>query len=264
MANGFTTITRAFRGGLKPKAARAYITPLQTPSDTPDEAAVRVFQYFPETITDTKASNYQGKVIPGLSHPLYQWTSGGQRLVSFQAIFTRDRALSDSEYKATRGVFTPDTVRIPVPGQANNFDSAAFGAGQGLSSATDHRNVDIPSAVAYLRSFMDPEYSQDGQGARSDKPRRPLPPRKLMLTMPGVRLNWGVPNLTANDMYCIMMTCDVSYVGFFGDGTPRMARVDLSFAEIIQVGGRITPHDAFNRRQFGVSGYTIDAKNIRD
>ena len=66
------SVTSMVRGGLVPKAARAYIIPLdpyQADKVVLDE--LRVFQYFPETIQDTKAVNWQSKEIPGLSHPLY-------------------------------------------------------------------------------------------------------------------------------------------------------------------------------------------------
>ena len=52
--------------------------------DTPTGDS-QVFQYYPETISDTKAINYQQKEIFGASLPLYQFIAGGERLISFQA-----------------------------------------------------------------------------------------------------------------------------------------------------------------------------------
>lgn len=267
---GIGTIAKSFRGGLKPKAVRAYLTPLDIHNNdqqfTTGDDLTRVFQYFPESISDTRGINYTTKIIPGLSHPLYQWTSGGVREISFTAIFTRDRSMSAEEFNqaATGAAKTGETTFIPQ--NVSSFaaqNSRATSAGA-ISESEDARNVDIPSAVAWLRSFMEPEYSVDGTGLRSATPPRPFPPRKLILGLPGVRLNWGVPVLPASEMFCIMQTCDVTYQGFFGDGTPRFASVELSFAEIIQVGGRIRPHDASDRRSVAVQGYRRTNKNLRN
>lgn len=260
--SGITTLVSAFRGGLKPKSVRAYLIPLDPyKEDAPDTGGRRSFQYFPETISDTKASNYQTKVIPGLSHPLYQWTSSGAREISFEAIFTRDRALSSNEKKAILGSNEALVKASSASQTTRNHEAGRQAAITGITSAsalgknTDPRNPDIPSAIAWLRSFMYPEYSQDGTGFSTEIPNRPKPPRKLILGLPGVRINWGVPVLPSSEVFCIMLSCDSNYMGFFSDGTPRMAKVSLTFAEIVQVQGRIHVHDAADRRVFGRMGY---------
>lgn len=273
--SAFTTIASAFRGGLKPKSARAYIIPLDPYNeDNPlREDEQRSFQYFPETIQDAKGSNYQTKVIPGLSHPLYQWTSSGAREISFQAVFTRDRSLNAREKAAVEGSSLAgrrqdpssdfrnyDSVRLR--NQAEDQGSIGLANLESVSGFSDVRNVDIPSAIAWLRSFMYPEYTIDGQGGKYVDPDRPLPPRKLILGMPGVRINWGEPALNPSEVYCIMLGCPVTYTSFFSDGTPRIARVDLTFAEIIQRGGRIHTQDAFTRRNLGFAGYRINDKGL--
>jgi hypothetical protein len=254
MANSFTTLTNAFRGGMAPRTARVYLIPLDGHhGDVPLTGSKRAFQYFPSTISDSKATNYQTKVIPGLSHPLYQWTSGGARIISFQVVFTRDRTYNDTEADAIKeGIGKRGSNWL-----GRNIESSSYaGAILGIASNKDPRNVDIPSAIAWLRSFLLPEYS-DGQGVRPPVPGRPLPPRKLILGIPGVRLNWGVPTLPATEAFVIMTACQVTHTSFFHDGTPRIAKVSLSFAEIIQVGGKITVHDAYYLRQVGEGGYDL-------
>jgi hypothetical protein len=247
--SAFTTIARAFKGGLTPRPARGYILPRDVfDGDAALPAQQRSFQYFPATINDSYATNYQTKVIPGLSHPLYQWTSGGARVVSFEAIFTRDRTYTDSEREGI-------SSRIGLgAGQTKGADSF------NIASNSDPRNVDIPSAVAWLRSFLLPWYSSDGKKF-SPTPLRPRPPRKLILGLPGVRLNWGVPSLPSEQMNAIMTACEVVYEGFFHDGTPRIAKVSLAFAEIIQVGGRIVVHKAEDQTAVGMGGYTLNIQS---
>lgn len=252
--SAFTTIARAFRGGLTPKPARGYLIPLNIfKGDEPMIADRRSFQYFPATISDTRGTNYQTKVIPGLSHPLYQWTSGNERVVSFEAIFTRDRTYTDDEQAAVN-LGASSTGSSLGNALAQGFGSAFLGA----ASNNDPRNVDIPSAVAWITSFLLPEYSTDGRGTFSSTPERPRPPMKLILGMPGVRMNWGVPSLPPHEMYCILKAAPVTYDGFFHDGTPRMAKMALTFAEIIQVNGTVTVQDGATMRSAGVSGYTLN------
>jgi hypothetical protein len=251
MGNAFTTLARTFKSGQGPRPARAYIVPLDGfNGDSPLDGDTRTLQYFPATVSDTHATNYQTKVIPGLSHPLYQWTSGGARTISFEAVFSRDRTYTASEKESISfGVFDVSTLgESPLPSGS---------VARGSLSNKDPRDVDIPSAVAWLKSFLLPEYS-GLRGTSGASPSRPNPPRKLILGMPGLRLNWGVPSLPPTEVYCIMKNCAVSYQAFFHDGTPRLTKVSLSFIEIIQINGRIMVQDASDRRSVGLNGYTLN------
>jgi hypothetical protein len=251
--SAFTSISKAFRSS-GPRPARAYLIPLDPfKEDIPILDFQRSFQYFPSSLSDSQATNYQTKVIPGLSHPLYQWMSGGARGIAFEAIFTRDRTYSDAEQ---------DSIDFGTSKSGAASAEAAsrlyYGASNlGIANNSDPRNVDIPSAVAWLRSFLLPEYSADGVSFPS-VPQRPRPPPKLILGMPGMRLNWGIPTLPATEIYVIMTGCEVNYEGFFHDGTPRMAKVALSFAEIIQVGGKIIVQDGGTKRRTAMGGYTLN------
>ena len=254
------SLLSAFRGGLNPKPARAYIIPLDIHhGDEPILAERKSFQYFPQSISDQRATNYQAKVIPGLSHPLYQWTSSGARTISFQAVFSRDRSYTKAENDSIEAGVTSlsnlgGDARGSLAAQADfrNRNNGVNGSG------SEPRNVDIPSAIAWLRSFLDPEYSSDGHSTYGTSPARPRPPRKMILGFPNVRINWGVPELKKDEVYSIMTQCDVSYEGFFANGAPRFARVDLSFAEIIQIGGGIRVHDALNKRRVAYAGYGLN------
>jgi hypothetical protein len=279
------SISSKLRGGLKPRAAKVYIVPLDIhDKDKPlvgrskgQANETRSFQYFPESISDTRATNYQTKVIPGLSHPLYQWTSSGAREITFQAVFSRDRSLTANERsaattlnknssEANRRFFSNSTVDqlAKATNKGLGLDETPLTETSGfLSRADQPRDVYIPAAIAWLRAFTYPEYSQDGKGLKSSRAARPFPPRKLILGLPGMRINFGESTLPPDEMYAIMTQCDVVYEGFFPDGTPRLARVDLAFAEIVQIGGKILSHDAFVRRRQGLNGYLLRETNLR-
>lgn len=197
------------------------------------------FQYFPESISDSKSVNWSPKEIPGGSLPLYQWISSGERSISFQAVFTTDIDFSLEGAKA--------------------LVNASVTAARSVKPASDSRNVDIRTAVMWLRRFMMPRYAGNvATGA-------PLTsaPRKLQLVMPGTGIGWagggGVGG--AGGVHCgqhyltaVMTACEVEWVQFFPSGFPRIATVQLSFAQVAQFKGRVefpAPDDDFDGRIIG-------------
>jgi hypothetical protein len=199
------------------------------------------FQYFPETLTDTKAVNYSTKNIPGASLPLYQWVSGGERLISFTAYFSCDNDLIS-------------------PGKSGLFNSLKV-VGQ------ERRNVDIRAAVFWLRRYMLPTYETDS----ATKLVQTKAPKKMMLIIPGSGMGMAggaFPGgyMHSDAMVCIMKQCDVTYESFFTSGLPRLASVQLAFAQSAQVDGLVRfPHSdpkiAARNRITGTYGYNISPRN---
>lgn len=182
------------------------------------EGGSQVFQYYPETVSDTKAVNYQQKEIFGASLPLYQWVAGGERLISFSVIFTCDVDLLD---------FTNQENRTNLYQRLKN-------AGQ------ERRNVDIRAAVVWLRQYMLPTYQE---GAADSSAALTFAPRKLLLSMPGtgIGLAGGDDGLSGLDTVPVLMTqCDVSHEALFPSGLPRITTVQLSFAQTGQIRGAVT------------------------
>lgn len=178
----------------------------------------RALQYFPETLRDSKEVNYQPKDIPGASLPIYQWVSSGARTLSFTAYFSCD---NDLEAKNT-GQALVDRLR---------------------DVGEERRNVDIRSAIYWLRSFMLPTYETSASlGTKT------IPPKKLILIIP--RSGIGAAGGTASgkpqvdSVVCVMTQCEVTHESFFPSGLPRLSVVELSFAQIPQYfGGVHFPQD---------------------
>jgi hypothetical protein len=82
-------------------------------------------------------------------------------------------------------------------------------------------NVDINKRVAWLRRFMYPDYKDDGTST---------PPSRLLLCFPKTFISV----LGGSVFPCIMTKCDVEWKEWFIDGTPRLATVNLEFAEYCQ------------------------------
>lgn len=251
--SGISSVLSVIRGGGRPQPERAYIIPLDILNN--DALLIgdkRYLQYFPESVTDTKGTNYENKVITGLSHPLYQWSSGGERLITFTAVFSRDDAPTQQEIDYLKSVRNnANAVAGTLGWSLGDIDPGDVGR-----KLSDPRNVDIPSAIAYLRSFVYPRYTN----ANGNLLNRPKPPPKLILGMPGMRLNAQTAG-NADELCCIMQQCDVSYESFFSDGSPRLAKVQLQFAETIQRAGKINAHDAFALRNVGTAGYRLAFSN---
>ena len=175
------------------------------------------FQYFPESISDNKAVNWQAKEIPGGSLPVYQWVASGERTVSFTAQFSADVDLAVLQNSSLT--------------DAESAKTRLRNSGQG------ERNVDIRSAIAWLRRFMLPKYDSSSQ--------KTLPPPKLKLFLPqsGIGLAGGdcLPNTQdADSILCVMTSCDVTWEKFFPSGNPRLASVSLAFAQIPQFNGVVS------------------------
>jgi hypothetical protein len=238
--SGVGSLLSIINGGGHPQPQRPYITPLSAVDDSRIESQTRYFQYWPEEINDNKQTNWETKNIPGLSHPIYQWISGGGREIGFTAIFTRDRALTSAEK-----VFLQQNASL-----ASTFATSETFGGSVAGVPYDPYNVDIPSILAYLRQFLYPTYSNNPQA-------RAKPPAKLILGFPGSRINanpWG--QLSDDEIVCFMTQCDVNIAGFFGDGTPRIAKIALQFTELIQYEQRVKPVDSRSLAYLGASGYT--------
>jgi hypothetical protein len=187
-----------------------------TPDGNVDSTTHFRFQYFPETIQDNKAVNYAGTTVPGASLPIYQWISGGERLISFSAFFSSDL------------LFNRDSL-----------EKAPFDRMKKLGM--EHRVVDIRAAVVWLRRYVLPTYKDPSTGEAFV-----TPPARLGLFVPGLRLGLiggaedGTTGGSSGDIVRVIMTqCDATYESFFANGVPRTATVQLSFVQIAQYGGNV-------------------------
>lgn len=233
------SLASALTSKVTDKTAPAFLIELDKTTDAPIAASTQgnrpsgvvSFQYYPESITDSKNVNYQTKEIPGGSLPLYQWISSGERVISFTAQFTCDVDLS-------MGVPIDEFVPASVTQQAQSIVTRTVR--QRLKSAgATRRNPDLRGAIAWLRRFTLPEYKTDGNQYLT------LAPPKLRLLLPGSGIGiagGAVPDTAGGSddaITCLMTQCEVSYDAFFPTGIPRSASVSLSFAQVPQLAGAV-------------------------
>ena len=154
------------------------------------------FQFWPESLQDDYQPEYAEHMIPGGTHPLYQWVGGRGRTITFQAIFVSEI----------------NTAHLTL-GRLSSVD---------LTPSRPY-TVDIVAALSRLRSWMLPKYGEGGRLGLTD------PPQILKLAFGNTGLGGG-----SDVINVILRNAPVTYEAWFPDGQPRVATVDLTFNEIVQ------------------------------
>jgi len=190
-----SSIQSLFSGEKPEMAALAYYDPIN--GEEVIGGSFQAFQYFPEKIQDTKGVDYSSKTIPGGSHPIYTFISGGERTISFEAIFIND----------------------DVPKSATNLLN---GKTYSIKDADKRDIVNIANAISWLRYCMYPTYNNGVAKA----------PPLVVVYLPNSGII-GTGNY-AHSVVGILRRADVSYEAFHRDGTPRIAVVSIEIAEVVQ------------------------------
>ena len=170
-------------------------------------------QYWPESVQDSRASEWNPRNVPGGSHPIYQWTTGAERRISFTAMFTTDT----SPPEGSEGGVDPYDELLSVT--------------LGVQKGT--RDMDIRGAINWLRYFTYPSYGSSTLELRAYEP------PKCILVFP----NTGMGHDGSDYLITVMTQCDVTYEAWFPNGVPRLCEVQLEFAEVVQLGNRVRFHD---------------------
>lgn len=187
------------------KPVTAAIGRIDSKTSLEDADSLVAFQYFPENITDTRSPNWASREIPGGSHPIYTFISGGPRVVSFSAVFTQDE---NPEPSGIAGFFTG----------ANAISLGSIFGGKRKDTA------DIAAALRMLRAFTYPKYNENVVS----------PPDLCVIYLPNSGII-GQPNFP-DSIVGAMTQCDITYESFHRNGEARIAVVSLAFAEVIQLG----------------------------
>jgi len=211
-----------------------FIEPGADPNDPFDKA--QAMQYFPESIKISRSTDYASKKPIGGSHPVYQWIHGGERTLSFDAVFTAEVDLWKQE--DTGLIASAEAVGQAVGNFLKNPLSAGAAALRGKPDYGPN-HVDVAAGVSWLMSKTYPSYSKTGRASPPPKLEIYLPNSGVATYIKGVQL--------ADTFFCIMTRCSVNYTAFFRSGAPRIAEVSMDFDEIIQVGSQwgFVPRQSF-------------------
>ncbi len=212
-ASQLREITRSIVPSMAEQLASVYI--IAFPKGDESSYEIARLQYFPESLNDSKEVEYTSKNIPGASHPIYQWISGGDRTIEFDIVLSRESLVN------IPGIYSESIMA--EQGQI----LSELGITQPFTIKGDKRNVDVDAAVNWLRSLCYPTYLG----------RNIYPPPKLTLIFGQTVFRFDEKKY----MDCIMTSFSVEYKDWFNDGTPRLAICSVSFSEIVQkTKGKIT------------------------
>lgn len=229
----------------KPRLKQAYLVVAEAEilADAPPFGRNKIaFQYWPESVVDSRQVEWNPRAIPGGSHPIYQWTHSGERRISFTAVFTNDFE-PEEEGEGHDGLV--DTLVNSVQSSA-----ASIGlAGSPPKPGELNRQVDVSSAISWLRWFTYPYYELNDIRVHE--------PAKIQLVFPGSKMAYN----GQDDILCVMTNCEVTYEVFFTNGAPRIAEVALEFAEVVQSGERVRFH---SRSDMGNAGNVTKYLTVND
>lgn len=179
-----------------------YMWPATTAGTPPvaGDDEIFVFQYWPESLSDTYSPEYAEKKIPGGSHPLLQYTGGSGRQIVFTANFTAEVDTDSSLSTAT----DLESVKLLPSGRYT---------------------VDVRAALARLQSYLRGDYP-DGSLNQAVKP-----PKRFYLTLENTRLGGD-----RDEILVVLRDAPITYQAWFPNGTPRVVEVACTFQEIVQHG----------------------------
>lgn len=184
------------------------------------------FQFWPESMTDSRAVEWNPRNIPGGSHPIYQWTSSGERKLAFTAVFARDTEQVVDPVSAAK-TRTGILGEIPIVGA---LDSLLSKVGLGPPAGDPFRDPPLDAVVNWLRWFTYPRYSKDDL--------RAIAPAKCFLATEGHFIGHD----GSSHIICLMTGCEVTYEAWFPNGSLRIIEVALEFAETVQTANGVKFH----------------------
>jgi hypothetical protein len=225
----------------------------------------------PTSITETKAANWIRQQVPGQSDPLLQWINGGERVVSFTALVTRDLAENPTLNQTT----TTETYGL--------IETEATAAGLEILSQVSSNNALIleqlaESGAPFLNFNVAPELLNVQTDTISttwlksvqphlDYYRSLLMPRKSSRrfqskTPPLVRLDMGDilgSNKIATQHRWVMLQYDFNITKFTPDLQPIEAQVQFTFIEYVDRSKTIDA-EAINATLDSQSAKFVDTK----
>jgi hypothetical protein len=206
-------------------AGRSQLRPNSGLKPTAQISDVFVFQFWPQQVQDNYTPNYSTKNIPGASHPIFQWTSGSGRDISFTAQFVSELQENSSALTGnTRGTNSGFQSRIRNSSAANTSEKV-FNAAGALLLPSSRYTVNVSAAIAALQQYLYPSYGSNNQGGPV------APPKKLILVLPNTSLGRA---RGADGVLCILRSAPVTQEAYFPSGELRSASLSLRFSEIVQ------------------------------
>lgn len=219
------------------------------------------FAVWPESIDDRRSVNYVERNVVGSSHPIYQWTHGGSRDLSFEILVYQDFIGPSSDTKENPPLAADQTHLEKILATAKNplFSPYFAKSTSELSASEELQSKNVPSAtdtgrepkynlanmsviqtVEFLRSLTYPEQTPSG----------------LIKAPPPLYVGiWNSEDVRVLFVECVLRSVDVKFEAFFRNGVPRIATVNMSFSEITQNSKNWVVTNTEMNRMYGRDAY---------
>jgi len=141
-----------------------------------------VFLLNPSTWRETKSANWVQQQVPGQSDPILQWMSSGPRVLSFEALVTKDTSYFNGFEVFQQQTLDPLNKTLTKVGDIAGafFNITVPPPRQDVASkAEDGTDLDIAKFLNYYRSLLYPTYDIP------DNPRRLRRSPPLLVLMAG-------------------------------------------------------------------------------
>lgn len=165
-------------------------------------------QFYPDSVSIQMSADYSEKAVIGGSHSLKSWANTSGRAISFALLVGRDM-----EYQED----LPEPARSLIETQ---------------SARNAQYNRDVRLEIDRWEAMMLPSYA-----GVSDAEILAKPPPVLQVTAPGMA--WGLTRADPDTIWGVVTSVGVEYLRLFpGSGKPRLAKIDVSISETVQIPGQ--------------------------
>ena len=170
------------------------------------------FQFNPQTISDNKATAYEVRPYAGLPYNDYNWSNGGERIISFQLFL-------DDTPQSHIASFRPDVLADQIDKTSTNKNAFQW-TSSGAYSRTRAHERGVLDKVELLQSFLypapvdneeTPKFAQGGVVSMNQF----RPPATLVFALGPIYLEG------------VLKSAPVNYTLFDSDLTPIRATVDV-------------------------------------
>lgn len=226
------------------KLASIFLRPIDANSGKPSEGMSPMkLQFWPDTITYSRGGiGWQSRPVPGLSHNLFSWTGGGAPSLTFDIVLVNER---DPSFRSKNG----DALKAEYNFDANISAGLAWfaAAGNPLYEGLD-QPVQPPPMIQVIAQHLTPQFGQS-VGSIVSTASKSITQNAIATAAGGsaalsgdIEVATRFSHLPDRDFIGVLMDWGVNYEKFFPSGVPRVATVNLSFSEVIQIGDVILPH----------------------
>jgi hypothetical protein len=136
------------------------------------DVALGTFLMNPATYEENKSSNWAPQNVPGQSDPIYQWVSGGPRVVTFEALVTRDSIHLGGSSGGLLDNLAGAALSV-VGDIASNFAGVSLPPAASLFPGPDPNSgttLSVADKLNYYRSLLYAKYTEAFSGLSASPP----------------------------------------------------------------------------------------------